>query len=310
MTRFHKEFQTIARSLSRLELMETSMSAEPLHDDLLMMQERESDRRYLDFYGDIGLRKGLERYGMIQKFGVYGFFDLQLNTQANDERHTLSIDARHPAEPGLHRIFESVIRRDELHLQPHPVLPPLPETLEGLTVDWMLLQHPLRPFEPSRPRLPGQDHPGLGIGAESMEITYRTVARLGMDVMLTVAAHFHNAWMYLREMPFFDPFYHAQFRVLEHMLLKEEGLNLAQASWAVHWNCVVDEKADEEFHWRGEAQMRPRNTILHEYLDSEEYKKKAFDYRGLHKFRLLRSKFDELWREHWEQESLTMQPRP
>ncbi|MCA9616310.1 MAG: hypothetical protein KC586_26320, partial [Myxococcales bacterium] len=251
MTRYARKYRRIARKLSRLELMETSMSTFDDLGDPRALVEGRSARRFLDFYGDEGLRTAFERYGLFAAARERGYGDLDVMTKADDDRHTLWITASNEVLDDRVVLVELAVRRDRLVPDDRCGLD---RPFDVLTVDWLSLRHPLARFTVDRPRLPGQEFPGLGLGELVLELLYRATERLRLDGLLTVAEYFHNAVLYRRELSFFDPEAGGTCVALEDALLGRERLSLSQASWAVDWGCVHDEH-DAPIAWRGDAQV-------------------------------------------------------
>lgn len=279
--------------------MQSSMDATfaLTQEDLL---DKNSGRRFLDFYGDKGLRLALERYGLFDEVRAHGWNDFTIETWAHDERHTLLVDGRHRTSQDRHRLMELVVRRDRLSITPIETYHrPLERTWEVLTVDWLSLRDPVKRFTPPRMRLPGQDVPGLGIGEQVLELLYRVVDRLSLDGLLTVAEYLHNAVLYDRELPYVDPWYQGQLDALEALLFEREQLSFAQAAWAMHWGYVVDVD-DSVVKWKGEAMIHTTERELRTYLQSKAYNDYARKTAESLRCRLRRSAFDERWAEERE----------
>lgn len=304
MTRYGFRFRRIGRSLSRVELMRSSVDPlDGLTDQELL--DKNAGRRFLDFYGDEGLRQALEAYGFLDALRRRGWDDFTIETVAQDERHTLILSGVDAGGGEPERLLELVVRRDRLRLEPWSA--ELEEDWailgrrgwEVLTVDWLTLRNPKRTFTEDRPRLPGQDAPGLGVGEQVLELLYRIVDRLRLDGLLTVAEHFHNAVLYARELPFADPSCGGRFHALEDLLLHREGLSFAQSAWAVAWGYVLDE-ADCAVRWRGEAMVHATDRQLRDYLQSQTYRDVLERTSNGLRYRLHRSAFDEHWAEKAE----------
>lgn len=292
MTRFARRYRRIGRSLSRVELMRSSMDETFAlsQEDLL---DRNRGRRFLDYYGDQGLRIALERYGFLDALRARGFEEFTIEAWAHDERHTLLIDARRDGMEG--RLLELVVRRDRLLIAPLEGFDlDITKGFDVLTVDWLSLRDPTRPFTETRLRLPGQDAPGLGVGERVLELLYRIVDRLGLAGLVTVAEYLHNAILYARELPFVDPFYEGQLRALEGLLFAREKLSFAQAAWAMHWGYVVD-LDDSVVRHRGEAMVHPSDEVLREYVRSDAYVRHVAKAEASLRYRLRRTAFDERW---------------
>lgn len=297
MTRYARQYRSIARALSRMELARSSMD-DAFGIDELGLLDKNAGRRWLDFYGDEGLRLALDRYGIEREVRHRGYLGMELETRAHDDRHTLLISGRTAADPEgpAHRLVELVVRRDRLIPHEVPGLPALDTAYDALTVDWLLLQDPQARFTPERPRLPGQEWPGLGIGERVLELLYLIVQRLELGALVTVAEHLHNAILYARELPFFDPAHGGRLRALEDLLLGREGLSIAQASWAMEWGCVRGAD-DAVLKWKGEAQLRAFAPTLQEWIRGTAHQEAVQRAAATTKLTLDRAYFDERWRE-------------
>lgn len=300
MTRYARKYRRIARQLSRLELMAQPMKAEvsgaevSLGMDLDALEERRGNPRFLEFYGVDGLELALERYGMLSALRSRGWRDIRVETKVDDDRHTMVIEGVHDRHPEGSHLVEFVVRRDRLI--PDEALRQdygLGACYEMLTVDWLTLRNPAETFTPRRPRLPGQDAPGLRLGEQVLEVMYRIVERLNLDGMLTVGEYFHNAVIYRRELKFFDASAAARCRALEALLLDREGLSLAQATWAVEWGLVRNDEGP--MRWRGEAQIRAFSPDLVAYFTAPERRLDIEEQGALMSFALDRARFWERW---------------
>lgn len=294
MTRYRARFRKIANSLHRVELTRSVDTTDwPTIEDALFSAEPDH-RRFLDYYSDDGVRLALERYGVFGALERRGWTEPTIETRAEDNRHLFFLEAEKPGVEGRRRLVELALRRDLLHASNEVGLPEVEPTYEVLTVDWMHLADPSRRFTPERPRLPGQRWPGLGMGERILELIYRTVDRLELDAMLTVGERFHNAALYVREMPFFEPFYAAQLSAIEDEVFGRQGLSLAQAAWALEWGLLQREDG-RPFSWRGEAMLHPSAPTLKRYFNARAWRARVDAWRVWFGFYLDRRTFDERW---------------
>src|SRR5690554_7171923 len=74
-----------------------------------------------------------------------------------------------------------------------------------LNIHWLLMQNPQASFGPGRLPLPGQTHPGTGLGEQVMGLLRNSCRRLKLGGLVTVPAHFHNAMMYAGTYHYIDP---------------------------------------------------------------------------------------------------------
>jgi len=258
-----------------------------------LVLDKDGGRRFLDFYGDDGLRLALGRYGILAALARRGYEDVSLTVRVGDDRHTLFVD--HDVHGARQRLVELVVRKDVLVPHPPAGLPPLRSRYRVLTIDWLLLRHPLGTFSAERPRLPGQDAPGLGIGWRVMSMLAQVVWRLELDAFVTIAEYLHNAEHYAREMPHFDPAHEGRLGALLELLRRREGLSTAQASWALDWGLVRDDSSGAPVRWRGELQLATEEESLLGYLTSPEHALLADAARRGHHLALDRAAFDARW---------------
>ncbi len=281
----------VARSLSHVELVRSSEGAALTEQDLV---DRDRGRLFLDFYGDEGIRTALDRYGLTDALARRGYVDLSVVARASDDRHMLAVNAR-PIEGGEPmRVIELVVRRDTM-------IPRVPGSdgilrpaYQVLTVDWLLLASSRASFTTERPRLPGQELPGLAVGWRVLALLFRVVERLELDGLVTVAEYLHNAELYARELPFLDPVYAGKLDALVAALRVRENLSVGQASWALEWGLVRDREG-EVIHWRGEAQVSTREKTFSAWVESPTYEKHAAEAATSYLPTLDRTAFDARW---------------
>ena len=282
-------FQRVARTLPRGALQASSASSAV--DEFSLISQ--PDRRFLNFYGDDGIRTALRSYGLLADFHASGLTKLEIETDINDDRHALTVTALRKGQTNREMIIQLLMRRDIL--VPDKTIPDLKRTYELLVIDWLLLQHPGRSFKPNRTRLPGQKYPGLGLGIKVMEIFARMASRLKVDGVITTGEYFHNAFMYKPRFLFFSPCDHGVFRALRRTLMRDERLSLSQASWAIRKGFVYDHNAQSTFSWKGAAQIQPRSRSLQAFLRSEKNEKHSLKVAAEQHFSLNRSAFHDFW---------------
>ncbi len=139
----------------------------------------------------------------------------------------------------------------------------------AMAVEWLSLQSPLDRFTADRPRLPGQEHPGLG-GVEQITRLLETLAGgLSVSAVLDVPSHFHAAVMYSRRFRFTDP-------VREGMMLgvlRDLGdHSLADLSWAFVTGDIRDAHTGEPVPYVPSEQVLPLDADLSRYFNSRHYR--------------------------------------
>lgn len=262
-----KKYRRIADQLRTYELVAED-------SDSAFTGEAATSTRFLGFYSRAGLAKVIEAYGVADHLRELGFahheivihqrdpfthrFEL-LDGEGTGEQHRL-IDL----QIHLHRIRET-----DLASQRAEGVNPVP--VDALAVEWLCLQNPRASFDSSRPQLPGQKHPGLGLAYVIHNVILLMARRIGRDGVLNVPEHFHLA-----------PLYHkAGYRhvCLQHQLEVDaavratSSLHLALASWAVERGClrlVRQNGSSEPWHYQPAEMIAPVSARLGKDLRRRE----------------------------------------
>eukprot|EP01132_Coremiostelium_polycephalum_P007510 gene7510-9230_t len=145
--------------------------------------------------------------------------------------------------------------------------------MKATIIEWLCLQDPNKQFSNSRPPLPGQYHPGLGI-AKQMDLLLVTLAnQQGRDCLLNTPFRFYNAFMYQsREYFFIDPAIQAIFlSLLEDVEVSIKTFGLAPVSWAFEFGCVKEKSTQRKVKWEFHKQIRPISKRMKSYFQSKEY---------------------------------------
>ena len=140
-----------------------------------------------------------------------------------------------------------------------------------LALEWLTLQHPHMSFSKKRYPLPGQEHPGLGLGRKVLFL-FIYLARLNRDEgILAFPAYFHNALLFARSFHFINPEKEGEILAIKKALSK---VSFHEMAWIVHLNCLKDSK-NKTYEWFAEEQVFPIDKGLKNYFDSAAYKKRV-----------------------------------
>ncbi len=263
-----EDFDAIYRSLSRFELQS---GTDVLDFELPDLFARGSSDLWLGFYSEEGLRLALGRYGLWSQMEQIGYEEVEMELRCNDpEEHMLRIWSVKPEIEDA-PLLELVVRRSHLTAKDD-----ISERFGAigapvLAVEWLQLQRPDQQFSEDRPPLPGQQHPGLGIGREIHELLRQAAKRIGLEALVTVPSYFHNAAFYSREFFYADPHEQGLFEALERDVLPGAFGSVAAASWAVTWSMVTDAEG-EPFRWFHDAMVAPISERLTSWLRSPDYR--------------------------------------
>jgi len=138
---------------------------------------------------------------------------------------------------------------------------------EVLAVEWLLLQNPRAQFSLRRPRLPGQQHPGLGLLKDVLGWLVVNCEEQRLDGVAFVAMHYHIAVQSRRLVRLVRPEDEARVRALEAVF---DGLTLAEAAAALAENRVVSD-GGAPFPWQPAACVLPVSEALREQLSGAGY---------------------------------------
>lgn len=266
-------YRRIARGISAQELTGEA-SAEDWGitvEDLGTLGGMHRPARLLDYYTRAGLELAMERTGFLDGLRGRGF-----------EEPTIDLDVSNPAGDTV-RVFGD--RRQRELLVETRVLVDRHEIpgLALLRIEWLLLQNPRARFTPERPRLPGQQHPGLGVLSEVIALLILACDRLQLDGLLFVPAYYHTACQGRRFLRFVHPDDEARMRSLEKAL---SSLPLAAASHAVAEGRVADARTGEPFAWTPMPMVLPVSERLRKRVLGEEYERQVAEAAPRYEFRL------------------------
>lgn len=131
----------------------------------------------------------------------------------------------------------------------------------------MLLQNPTEQFSLRQPQWPGQDHPGLGTGEQTMVMLYQAAKRLELDGLALHPSRYHIAFIGGAQFVFLDPALQGRFEAIREALA---SLDLTEAAWKMERRevCWSD---GEPIEWIPEDVVAPASERLLAYLSSPYY---------------------------------------
>ena len=185
---------------------------------------------FVDFYTPAGLRRAITRYGLHEKLVEQGLGDWELVVTREDAfRHRMEV----VINGGTTRVMDL-----RLHLS-RVAMPGAEESVDVVFVDWLLMQNPRRSFSVDRPRLPGQQHPGTGLGRAVHNLLLILCRRIQREALLSVPEYWHLARIY--QSGGYVPLSPSLARDMDDITRAGEkaGLSLCLTAWAVERGCVV-----------------------------------------------------------------------
>lgn len=138
-----------------------------------------------------------------------------------------------------------------------------------LVVYWLREQDPTAQFDASHPRLPLQEHPGLGVLRRAFSVAVRVARDLGRHGVAALPKFFHDAsiFWHSRLFLFLDPGEQGRFEALVRDLA---ALPLTDASLALAAGAVRDMDG-RRVNWQSGFQVMPLEPPLTEWFHSPAY---------------------------------------
>jgi hypothetical protein len=155
-----------------------------------------------------------------------------------------------------------------------------PPVFPALSFEWLTLQNPLAGFSETRGRLPGQDHPGLGMSKRIIDLfTYlgKVTRKSGL---LAFPAFYHNAVLFSRFFRFLNPVKEAEVRAIHRAFSR---VSIKQMAWIVHLGCLRT-ASGEVYEWTAEEQVLPLRREVKAYFDGRPYREAVKEAAGRFRF--------------------------
>jgi acetoin utilization deacetylase AcuC-like enzyme len=251
-----RRFRRLGRDLRDAETADDGLAFSLTEEDLVgLMPGLAGPPRFLGYFSRHGVELLLERAGVLPQLRARGFRTLRVDVEGRDgQGQTLRI----LSEDG----------RDELLVELRAERSRAAVAgMEVIAVDWLLLQNPREAFSDRRPRLPGQQHPGLGLLRDFMGWLMVVCEAHGLDGVFFVAAHYHIAMQSRRLVRPLHPADEARLRAIAAAL---EGVPLAEATSAVEEGRLVDD-AGRPVEWHPVATVLPVSARLHALVSGPGY---------------------------------------
>ena len=226
--------------------------------------------RFLGHLSRNGVELLLERSGILPELRAKGFrsLDVTLQAAAAGTGHTLRVTS------GRGELLVELRAGRSRAAVPG---------LEVLAIEWLLLQDPRAAFLRRRPRLPGQQHPGLGLLKALLGCLVLLCEEHGLDGIHFVAAHYHIAMQSRRVVRLLHPSDEARVRACSAAL---DGLALAEAASALAEGRVL--RGDgQPFVWEPVPCVLPVSPLLAERVSGAAYERAVAEASRLLALRLV-----------------------
>jgi len=183
------------------------------------------ETRFLGQYSRHGIELAFEESGLLERLRGRGYKELRIELELDDPLgHTLRVVAADAAPVAL---LELRLRVDRASLPRHSLL----------AVEWLLIQDAGQRYEMTRPLLPGQAHPGLGLLRDTAAVLVVVCERLELDGIVFTPSHYHLARLARPQACFLDPVLEGRCRAVDRAV---RHLRLEEAVAAVEGGRVID----------------------------------------------------------------------
>ncbi len=233
-----RRFRYISAELLATELGETDFTSADLEEALGLGTRRGHQRLLLGYYTAAGLEHALYRYGVLDHLRRVGYDAFRVALDAAPPGERVRLFGRAGGEE--HLLVEVVLEKRRL------------AGVNVLYVHWLSLRNPRAQFSELRPRLPGQEEPGLGMAREIGELLALMARRLDAAAVVFRPAHYHTAFPARHNFGFLDAARQGRFEALVRDLA---GIPLAEATTAIAQGRVLLDgqpyswEADEMAFW-------------------------------------------------------------
>lgn len=248
------------------------------HEVLVGLGAADEDR-LLGYYARDGIEAAMEAYGIYDRLRARGYRTFEVVFDLQPFHHGLKVmaDGLLVADCRLRRMrgaADPCIAAFQRNFMP-----------DLLLVEWLALTDRRAEFGPERPRLPGQTHPGTGIGGEVFILLFICARRLGLHGLIDVPERFHNAVIYRRRMTFIDPVFEGRF---ERLLSLVNGAHtLSSVAWALEEGRVVDESTGAPVLWAPREQLLSIDSRVEAYFELPAWRRARAEARRNLRLRIL-----------------------
>jgi hypothetical protein len=149
----------------------------------------------------------------------------------------------------------------------------IPRNLDLLNIRWFSLQNPRESFTKERPRLPGQNYPGTGMGKHALQLVTKLAMKSGRDGIVNNPEHFHNAYMYIG-FKFLNPTQQGLFqRMVNDLMSYINEYGLAFVSWSIYLGYAREN--GKKIKWDLREQVLPLSIRASKYFYNRGYRKEV-----------------------------------
>lgn len=167
-----------------------------------------------------------------------------------------------------------------------------PHIYEMIVIEWLSAKNPMKQFDITRPQLPGQTSPGLGVMRFCFDLLYLMAKQVYKDGFLDIPDHMHGAMIYSKKFKFFDPVHEG---ILRAVMRDLSAYTLSDISWGVITSTIIERYKNEPAKYEPGEQIFYVSKRMKKYFNSKRYqstfkkyynrKRYYFDYEEMKKRR-------------------------
>jgi acetoin utilization deacetylase AcuC-like enzyme len=232
-------YRSIASKIPDSSLGVDELTERDIEADLHIVRQPE---RFLGFYTAHGIEYALFEYGILGLLEGLGYRQIEVSISARGRGENFSITG--VANEERHLLIDCVASQQ------------LAAGVPQLFIEWLTLRHPLATFGATRPPLPGQEVPGLGILAEVAELLLRMAERLRLQGVVFRPASYHLAFVASSRFHFVDSARQGRFEALRR---DAAHLALGDVSRALDENRVTLNGAP--YRWEADEMIFSETTL-------------------------------------------------
>ncbi len=254
---------------------------------------------FMGLYDEKQIMEKLEKVGIIKNLHQRGFRKILISIDRQDA-YTSRLFVNFDTIAEKTRLIEVIVR--EGFFKPRQSFIPAYDFTGGLPmllIEWLALQDPTAGFTSDKPRLPGQQYPGLGGLKNMQEFLYKLGKASGKAAIIDIPEYFHTAVIYssLYSMiysvtySFFSP---VDAGIMQAMRRDLNERSLADISFAIAFDCLINSNTGEPAKWISSEQVYPISEKLKSYVEDDHYKEIALATMNDSAFSINWEKFDRL----------------
>jgi len=250
-------------------LIGTDLGTIDIGSNLGNLSSVKSEKLFLKRFRADDLYEIMKEVGMIDHLGKRGFDDLNISIDVDESYiHYLKLYAGEASPETLLmalRLTETKFLPDKRFFEGTKDIP----TYDMIVIEWLSAQNPKVNFDKSKPQLPGQTKPGLGILNFCFDMMYRVAREVTKDGFLDVPDHMHGSIMYSKKFKFFDP---VQEAILKAILRDLKDYSLLDISWGMITGTIIDDYKNIPQEYDPAEQIFYISNRMKKYFNSGYYK--------------------------------------